>query len=950
MTAKNQGKASEFLKEFDLATYAGLCANQRSDAAPRDEFHQVSTGETRISHRKIQLFFDALPIASCMLDAEGRIRFVSATMPGLFGYAPAELLGQPIGILLPPDMRARHEHLHARFLAAPERRSMVGGPDTHGLAKDGTRLPLEIGLSPLETAEGRLVMVMFHDLRGIRQAEAERDEARHALAVEFEDLRNLHRLATRLVGAEPLPVLLDEMLAAVMGFQHADFGNIRLLDAPTQTLTIAAQRGFGASFLAAVAVVRAEDDCACGRALEGGRRVVIRDVEADAAFAPYRAIAAAAGIRAMQSTPIRARDGSLKGVLSTHFAVPHVPADRELRLTDLCARMVADLIERVEASAALQAARLAAEQANQMKTRFLSAAGHDLRQPLQTMGLLKAVLERQIINPRAFGTLAKLGDAVEQMQDLIDTLLDASQIERGAVPVVLEPVSLGPLLARLARSFIPMAEAKGLELRHVPHEGVIRTDARLLTRLLGNLLSNAIKYTDHGRVLLGCRRRGGALRLEVWDTGIGIAQERARSIFGEFERGDQAGNGRAGLGLGLYIVQRFADLLGGRIELCSMPGKGSMFALVLPAPAGAGAGQARGGLMDDEPLVVLVEPDSPQREALIALLRLEGYQAMAFDAGPALLAHLPHLPRAMPLVIAAADHGPGGMDGLELVTELRVRLTQPVPAVILASREPSPAEAARAGGNSQFITRPFRAAQLLAAMESAVRQVRPEWRPPPPAWREPVGGQMLPPPPAEADIAIIDDDASLGAALHEIFTENGRQAEIFTSAEAFLAEPGRARFKCLVVDVNLPGMSGFELQARLNEDGPAPKIVFLSGHAELPGVVSALQAGAADFLRKPVNGARLLESVTAAIRQTRASPPDHLHLADVHQRLSRLTRREREVMVRVVRGELNKNIAADLGVAERTIEHHRQNMMQKMGARSLAALVRMVALVEGDGE
>ena len=179
--------------------------------------------------------------------------------------------------------------------------------------------------------------------------------------------------------------------------------------------------------------------------------------------------------------------------------------------------------------------------------------------------------------------------------------------------------------------------------------------------------------------------------------------------------------------------------------------------------------------------------------------------------------------------------------------------------------------------------------------------------------------------------------------MRDVLEASGFGGEVYPSAEAFLADPVHCSFKCIILDINLPGMSGMELQAKLKLQSDSPRIIFLTGSTDLSIVVRALQNGAADFLRKPVEGLPLLQSVTRALRQERIERNGSVQRADLDIRRARLTRREREIMERVARGELNKNIAVDLGISERTIEHHRQSVMRKMGAKSLAALIRMLA-------
>lgn len=900
------------------------------------------TSQHQIIDDQMQLLIDSLPIACLAVDRAGCIRFVSKEMVALFGYAAAELVGQTGAMLLPPEYQDRYAALHEAYLADPHSWRSGLGVALSGITKNGTRLPLDIGLSPVDTARGRLIIIMLHDLRSIKQTESERDELRAALAEELEDMRRLHHLATRPAAAASLPANLGEILDIVIALQHADFGFVQLYDPAAGKLSLVSHRGFADAFLKKFAEPDIKAGTASGEAIRTGRRVVISNVLRDPGYAPYRAMAEAGGYLAVQATPIIARDGAVKGVLSTQFRRLYEPSERERHFTDLCLRMAAEQIERAQTGAALQAAREAADQANAAKTRFLSAAGHDLRQPLQTIGLLKSVLERQALNPPSFVTLAKLDGAIRYMQDLVEALLDASEIDSGSLPVELVDLQLAPFLTSLVNDFAPVAAAKGLILRCVPGHAVIRSDRRMLGRMLGNLLTNALKYSDKGKILLGCRRRGDKLRIELWDSGEGIGPENLNSIFGETTRNRPPGDDKPGLGLGLYIVKQFAERLGYEVMARSIKGRGSMFALIIPAPplaqeaiCGPAETEAR------EPWILLVEKDPAQRDALQSLLRLEAYQTLAVRNAAEALEQAVLLPPGAPHVIIADQDSTGGEAGGSLIGQLRRRLQRQVPAFILSGRALE-ADAARAAiADIQVIIKPVRPPRLLAAIEQAVSKSLPGWQPRPDVARQLVVSLPAPVIP-ESEIAIIDDDPGLCGAVRDVLEGAAFGVGIFPSAEAFLADSGRGRFRCLIVDINLPGMSGTELQAQLKLLPDGPQIIFLTGNMDLPLATQALRDGAADFLHKPVQGLALLQSVMTALRQERILRDRGTQHTDIEVRLARLTRREREIIQRVVRGELNKNIAIDLGISERTIEHHRQSVMRKMEAKSLAALVRML--------
>ena len=227
-----------------------------------------------------------------------------------------------------------------------------------------------------------------------------------------------------------------------------------------------------------------------------------------------------------------------------------------------------------------------AERANLSKSRFLAAASHDLRQPLQTLSLVRGILAKKIKDKKdeeALKLVARLNETAGALSGMLDTLLDINQLEAGIVHPEKVNFPINDLLQQLRIEFAYDAQTHGLLWHVVPCRLSIWSDPRLLDQMIRNLLSNAVKYTERGKILLGCRRRGDKLRIEVWDTGTGIPEEQFQAIFGEFHQLDNAARERSGgLGLGLAIVQRLANLLGHSVDVHSRPGKGSVFAVEAP--------------------------------------------------------------------------------------------------------------------------------------------------------------------------------------------------------------------------------------------------------------------------------------------------------------------------------------------------------------------------------
>src|SRR5690606_782725 len=223
------------------------------------------------------------------------------------------------------------------------------------------------------------------------------------------------------------------------------------------------------------------------------------------------------------------------------------------------------------------------EQANLSKTKFLAAVSHDLLQPLNAARLFTSALQEQSFGPRAEGLVRSVSTSLDDVENLLGTLVDISKLDAGVIRPDVTAFDLRDLLNNIAREFRQMALAEGLQLDFVPSSAVVQSDSQLLARILRNFLTNAIRYTGKGRILLGCRRSGDDILIQVWDTGPGIPEDKLSEIFQEFKRIRPAGaQPDKGLGLGLAIVDKISGILGHDVTVDSVEGKGSVFSVRVP--------------------------------------------------------------------------------------------------------------------------------------------------------------------------------------------------------------------------------------------------------------------------------------------------------------------------------------------------------------------------------
>ncbi|MDM3885744.1 ATP-binding protein [Pseudomonas sp. BCRC 81390] len=347
------------------------------------------------------------------------------------------------------------------------------------------------------------------------------------------------------------------------------------------------------------------------------------------------------------------------------------------------------IAERKQIARALRVARDAAETANRSKDKYLAAASHDLLQPLNAARLLISTLRERPLPEAEKVLVERTHQALEGAEDLLTDLLDISRLDQAAVKPDVALYRLDELFAPLVSEFRTVADAAGLKLRARIGDYAISTDLRLMTRILRNLLSNACRYTEHGRILLGARRRGRYLRLEVWDTGRGIAQDRLQAIFLEFNQLDVGrAADRKGVGLGLAIVERIAKILGYRVEVRSWPGRGSVFSIAVPlgqaVPLPVHPATPQPGTGNPLPgrRLLVVDNELSILESMGALLGQWGCEVVtATDQAGALLA----LEGRAPELILADFHLDHGVVGCEVIRHLREHFGHAIPAVIITA-------------------------------------------------------------------------------------------------------------------------------------------------------------------------------------------------------------------------------------------------------------------------
>lgn len=387
-----------------------------------------------------------------------------------------------------------------------------------------------------------------------------------------------------------------------------------------------------------------------------------------------------------------------------------------------------DISERKQAAKIVEEAKKVAELATVAKSRFLAVASHDLRQPLQTLSLLQALLAKSVKGEKPQMLVTRLDETLGAITGMLNTLLDINQIESGAIAPQISRFPINELFDQLRDEFSYQAQAKKLELRVVHCSIVVQTDRRLLEQMLRNLISNALKYTKRGKILLGCRHGSDSISIEVLDTGIGIAADQMDVIFDEYHQVDNAARERSrGLGLGLSIVKRLGKLLDHPVRVRSVLGKGSAFIVEIRLPLSAEIDAPVSKDVTSEitgkrtGTILIVDDDPEVRLLLNMLLSDEGHITATAADGKAAL-KLVEDSVILPDLVLTDYNLPEGMDGLRLVAKLRSIMTADLPVIILTGDISTETMRDVAGQNCVQLNKPVKVGELSKTIQMLLAQ------------------------------------------------------------------------------------------------------------------------------------------------------------------------------------------------------------------------------------
>ncbi|MGI9334539.1 MAG: PAS domain S-box protein [Gammaproteobacteria bacterium] len=622
------------------------------------------------AEEKTRTLLEHAPDVIIIIDRTGKIEFANMQTEQVLGYSSEELIGQPIERLVPERLRAGHVAHRSAFVGNPTPRPMGTGLQLYALRGDGVEIPIEVSLSPIHTEHGLVVAASIRDI-------TERKAAEFALRESEERYRSLFENTSDLIQS----VTPDGSFAYVnpawrrtLGYTEEEVERLSVFD-----------------------VIHPDCQAHC-------RKVFERLMTGEAAQHIEAQFVTKSG------QPLY-----VEGNATCHFRDGKPVMTRAL---------FHDVTSRMEALASIRDAKEAAEKATATKTRFLAAASHDLRQPLQSLELYLSVLSRATDPTQAQSLQAKMQHSLDTMEELLNALLDISKLDSGSVDPDVRDFALQPLLERVIASAAPHAQDKGLELRCTHTSCIVHSDPALLERVLENLMGNAIRYTDEGHVSLRCPVQDNAVRIEVRDTGVGIPEHALETIFEEYVQLDNPVRDRQkGLGLGLAIVKHIADLLGHPLSVASVPDDGSIFSVVVPlgdeavTEASSTTVPVASEPSDTQPgqlTVLFVDDDSAIVDALSLLLSMSGFSVHAALNGEDAMAFLA---QGLRPDIVVSDFRLPGETGIALIRRIREHTGVELPAILMTGDTATAGLRAANVDNLQIMHKPVQGNRLIELIE-----------------------------------------------------------------------------------------------------------------------------------------------------------------------------------------------------------------------------------------
>ncbi len=732
--------------------------------------------ETRAGEARFRGLLESAPDAMVIVDKAGTILMVNDQAEKTFGFSASEMMGQSVNMLIPARLHERHPSLLAVYFADPTRREMLGGDNLLGVRADGTEFPIEVGLSPIETADGLLVSSVIRDV-------TERRKAADALA----EAEARHRSVLESTGEGIFGVDANGRLMFInrAGARLLGYGKEELLGGAVHDI-IHHTRADGSAYPI--------EECPMHAAFTDGTTSKIDDEVL------WRKDGTSFDVE-YSSTPL-CKDGQLVGAVIVFH----------------------DITERKIAEAELRQARDDAEAANRAKSGFLANMSHELRTPMNAIiGYSEMLIEEaeDLELDTFIADLKKIHGAGSHLLSLINDILNLSKIESGKMDLYLEPFAVDTMVEEIVATVDTVVRKRGNDfvVQGTGNLGTMVSDLTKVRQTLFNLISNAAKFTENGQVTLSVQREQDDdgrewVDFEIADTGIGIAADKIDELFEEFTQADASTTREyGGTGLGLAITRRFCEMLGGSIDVRSTLGEGSAFTIRLPVQmsdqrrqmlsametaTATGAPDAVSEVLaavDSSGVrgkVLVIDDDPTIRELLSRSLCRDGYEVLLAEDGD----HGLEIARAEKPVAITLDVMMPGTDGWSVLKALKAdAATVSIPVIMITIVDDK--SLGYTLGAAEYLTKPIDRRQLLEAMHRL---------------QTPAGGGPA------GDVLVVDDEPLVRELTRRTLEAEGISVREAADGQEALEQVASQRPGMIILDLMMPVMDGFEFLLRLRRD------------------------------------------------------------------------------------------------------------------------------------